>query len=96
MGKEKYDITDNELKDEDYIFIEKTFKSYTKSKVNIQAINKLIKVTRDGIKFIGKKVKFFEVGACLWKLCDDLNNMSYIYLIFVTKIQKTHNNRCSG
>lgn len=56
--------------------IENTFKSYTKSKVNIQSINKLIKVTRDGIKFIGKKVKFFEVGACLWKLCDDLNNMS--------------------
>lgn len=56
--------------------IENTFKSYTKSKVNTQAISNLIKVTRDGVKFIGKKVKYFDVGSYLWKLCDDLNNMS--------------------
>ena len=56
--------------------LESTFKYYTKSKVNEAAISKLIKISQNGLKFIGKAVKYYDVVACLWKLCDDLNNMS--------------------
>ena len=57
-------------------YIQTVFKNYTKTQVTYVSVSKLIKVTRNGVKFIGKVASKADLILSFSTLCDDLNNMS--------------------